>query len=129
MLATSITDSVVSGVLYTVLGGAGLLLLSALIRVIRKFFDGWRAVKQAPVLQDAADIVLLKEDVAELKTGFSEINGWLRGGKDLLGRDKHDGFIETFPKYQDEVRLAVGGLGKKIDDLVPLIQNGHSKSS
>lgn len=129
MLATSISDNVISGVLYTVLGGAGLLLLSALIKVIRKFFDGWRAVKRAPVLKESEDIKILKSDVAELKTGFSEINGWLRGGKDLLGRDKHDGFIETFPKYQDEVRLAVGGLGKKIDDLVPLIQNGHGKPS
>lgn len=128
MLATSLSQEVLGGFLYTVTAGIALVLFSALVSVVRNTTKKWRQVKEAPVRQDAADIASLKIDVADLKTGFSEINGWLRGGKDLLGREKHDGFIETFPQYQDEVRSAFSEVGAKLDALVPIIQNGHGKT-
>lgn len=125
MLASTLSDEVLSGFLYTVLGGIGLLVFSAVVNIVRKWIKTLRSVKEAPVLQEAADLALLKADVKELKEGHRKTNEWLLGGKDLLGRDKHDGFIETFPIYQEEVRAAFTDIGKKLDQLPAKIQNGH----
>lgn len=104
-------------------GGVGATLIGYLGKWVSKRRAEYRAVRTAPVLKDAADIAQLQADVHLLKEGYEKIWGWLGGTKDILGRDKHDGFMETFPAYQDEVR---GTLQTILDKIENGNRNGHS---
>jgi hypothetical protein len=123
------SNEVLDGFLYTLFGGIALALfavvLAAFTSVGRRWMKAIRGAKEAPAKKDTADIAVLKVDVEELKEGHRKISEWLLGGKDILGRDKHDGFIETFPAYQKEVRDAFTDVTTKLDQLPAKIQNGH----
>jgi hypothetical protein len=97
-------------------GGLGASLIGYLGRWLNKQRSTYRAAKVAPVLKDAEDIEVLKKDVIELKVSFKKFSDWLGGTKDFLGHEKHDGFIETFPLYQIEVRDSLKTIIEKIDD-------------
>lgn len=75
-------------------------------------------MKKAPTLKDAQDIANLQIDVAELKKGYTKLNDWLGGTTDpWTGKPRHDGFIETFPIYQEEVKNTLGEIVSKLDNL------------
>lgn len=125
MFGTELSNEVLAGFLYTFLGAVAIAIFTAVVGVGRKYVVLIRGAKAAPTAKESADVAALKHDVAELKESHRKVTEWLVGSKDIRGNDKHDGFIETFPLYQNEVRGAITEIGKKLDQLPGVIKNGH----
>lgn len=105
-----------------VFGGIGATIIQAVGKRVAAARSEYRKMKRAPDVQETEDITTMKADIKLLKTGYEKLNAWLGGTKDFLGQPKHDGFIETFPAYQNEVRETLA----EILDRLPKNGNGHT---
>lgn len=75
-------------------------------------------MKDAPSAKEHADVATMRTEIDELKKGYNKLNDWLGGTVDpWTGKPRHDGFIETFPQYQDEIRTTLGTILSRIEGL------------
>lgn len=99
--------------------GVGVVFFGALVTQVKEAAKRRVARKAQPVQEESARTESLEISMAEVQLGLSQVKDWLIGGKDLLGRSKGDGFIETYPKFQQEVRDGFKGINGRLDKIVP----------
>ena len=117
----------IPGWLALLFGGVGAYFVQVIGKRISTVRANYRKMKEAPSTHVAEEtksqLATMQVDIDELKKGYTKLNDWLGGTKDpWTGTDRHDGFIETFPLYQSEVRTALNKILERLPE-----ENGNGK--